>query len=141
MRLVVDASVAVKWIVREEGSDAATFLRNAGHEIFAPRLMATEVGNTLRRKAILGDLERSKAEQLAGAIPLMLVSWIMDEVLSAEAVKLALALNATVPDCLYLALAEFIGATLVTADIRFFNAISNTEHQDSVIALDAFARA
>ena len=141
MRLVVDASVAVKWIVREEGSDAAIFLRNGGHEIFAPRLMATEVGNALRRKAILGDLERSKAEQLAGVIPLMLVSWIMDEVLSAEAVKLALALNATVPDCLYLALAEFIGATLVTADIRFFNAISNTEHQDSVIALGAFSRA
>ena len=141
MRLVVDASVTVKWLVKEEGSDAATFLRNGGHKIFAPRLMATEVGNALRRKAILGDLERTEAEQLAGAIPFMPVSWITDEVLSAEAVKLALLLNAPVPDCLYLALAEFTGATLVTADLRFVNAVSNTEYQDAVMALDAFATA
>ena len=55
MRLVVDASVAVKWFVREEDSDAATFLRDGRHEIFAPRLMATEIGNALRRKVTLGD--------------------------------------------------------------------------------------
>ena len=50
-------------------------------------------------------------------------------------------MNATVPDCLYLAIADFIGATLVTADLRFVNAVSSTEHKDTVIALDAFATA
>lgn len=134
----MDASVAVKWFVREEGSDAATTLRDRGHEIFAPRLMATEVGNAPRRKATLGDLGRSQTEELADTIPFMLVSWIRDEVLSAEAVKLALVLNATVPDCLYFAIAEFMGATLATADLRFVNPVANTDYQDSVMALGAF---
>ena len=141
MRLVVDASVAVKWFVGEEGSDAAKLLRDGKHEIFAPRLMATEIGNALRHKTLLGNLERNKAEELAEGIPHISVSWIMDEILSVDAVRLALVLNATVPDCLYLALAEVIGATLVTADLRFVNAVSNTRYRDYVTALDVFMTA
>ena len=40
MRLVVDASVAVKWVVAEENSDIARRLLSEGYELFAPRLMA-----------------------------------------------------------------------------------------------------
>ena len=47
MRLVVDASVAVKWLVEEEYSDAADRLLEGRHELFAPRLMASEVANVL----------------------------------------------------------------------------------------------
>lgn len=141
MRLVVDASVAVKWFVKEEGSDAAKLLRDARHEILAPRLMATEIGNALRRKTLLGDLERNRAAELVEGIPHMPVSWIMDELLSVYAVRLALLLNATVPDCLYLALAEVMEATLVTSDRHFLNAVSDTKHQDHVTALEAFMTA
>ncbi len=141
MRLVVDASVAVKWLVDEDGSIMALRLLDGGHEILAPRLMATEVGNALRRKTLRGDLERSRAEELAEAIPQMLVSWTLDELLSADALRLALALNATVPDCLYLALAELIDVRLVTSDLRFVNTVANTEYQESVTDLDAFVTA
>ena len=69
MRLVVDASVAVKWLVDEDNSVIAHRLLDGNHEISAPRLMATEVGNALRHKTLRGDLERSRAEELAEAIP------------------------------------------------------------------------
>lgn len=141
MRLVVDASVAVKWLVDEDDSLLARRLLDGSHEISAPRLMATEVGNALRRKTLQGDVERKRTEELAEAIPLMVASWILDELLTSDALRLALTLNTTVPDCLYLALSRFIGATLVTADRRFVNAASNTEYQDSVTALDAFTTA
>ena len=138
MRLVVDASVAVKWLVDEDESPAARSLLDGNHEIAAPRLMATEVSNALRRKRLQGDLERNRARELAEAIPRMQVSWILDELLAPDALDLALALHATVPDCLYLALARALGATLITADHHFVNAVSKTEYKDSVSTLFAF---
>ena len=138
MRLVVDASVVVKWLVDEDDSPIALSLLDGTHEISAPRLMATEVGNALRRKTLQGDLERNRAQGLAEAIPQMEVSWTLDELLAHYALNLALTLNATVPDCLYLALARVIDATLITADHHFVNAVSKTEYQDSVTALNVF---
>ena len=40
MRLVVDASVAVKWLVAEEDSSAAHRLVVSGDDLHAPRLVA-----------------------------------------------------------------------------------------------------
>jgi predicted nucleic acid-binding protein len=46
-------------------------------------------------------------------------------------------LDHPVYDCLYLALAHRIGATLVTADARFVNALAETEHGQAVVRLDS----
>ena len=54
MRFVVDASVAVKWLVAEDQSDTADRLLDGSHELFAPRLMASEVGNALWREISSG---------------------------------------------------------------------------------------
>ena len=136
MRLVVDASVAVKWLVEEEHSDAADRLLDGNHELFAPRLMASEAGNALWRKVRMGELERSRAGALAAAISEMAVRWTEDEEVGPDAVRLSLALNRPVYDCVYLALAHRLGATLVTADVRFVNALAETEHGAAVVALD-----
>ncbi len=139
MRLVVDASVAVKWLVEEEHSGAAARLLEGSDEIFAPRLMASEVGNTLWRKVRLGQIERSRAGALAAAIPEFPVRWTEDEGVCADAVRLSLALDRPVYDCIYLALAHQLGATLVTADTRFANAVAETEHGGAVATLERFA--
>ena len=136
MRLVVDASVAVKWLVEEEHSDAADRLLDGNHELFAPRLMASEVGNALWRKVRMGELERSRAGALAAAISEMAVRWTEDEEVGPDAVRLSLALDRPVYDCVYLALAHRLGATLVTTDVRFVNALAETEHGATVVALD-----
>ena len=54
MCLVVDASVAIKWLVEEEGSETATRLLEGNHELHAPRLMVSEVTNALWRKGPTG---------------------------------------------------------------------------------------
>ncbi len=135
MRLVIDASVAVKWLVEEEGSAVAGRLLSGDHELFVPRLLASEVGNALWRKVRTGQLERSRAGTLAAAMPEMAVRWMEDEDVSADAVRLSLALDRPVYDCVYLALAHRIGATLVTADTRFANVLSGTEHGGTVLML------
>ena len=141
MRLVVDASVAVKWLVVEEDADVARKLATSGHDLHAPRLMASEIANALWRKARSGEMERRAAGVLLANLPDMPVHWGADELVSADAVRLALALDHPVYDCMYLALAHRIGATVVTADLRFANALAPTEHGESVLTLADYAKA
>ncbi len=136
--LVVDASVVVKWFVNEEGSDAAKILRDGDHQLFAPRLMALEVGNTLRNKTRRGELKPLEAEALASNISALTVNWAADEELVVDAVRLAIALDHPVYDCVYLALARQVGANVVTADNRFLNAVADTGYDGSVVALGKF---
>ena len=62
MKLVVDASVAVKWFVDEAGADRAAALQ--GESVCAPDLIFAEVGNALwklQRKKVLSGADYSKA--------------------------------------------------------------------------------
>ena len=136
--LVVDASVVVKWFVNEEGSDSAKLLRDGDYKLFAPQLMALEVGNTLRNKTRRGELKPLEAEALASNIPALTVNWAADEELVVDAVRLAIALDHPVYDCVYLALARQVGANMVTADNRFLNAVADTGYDGSVVALGEF---
>ena len=139
MRFVVDANVAVKWLVAEEDTDVAEELATSGDDLHAPRLMASEVANALWRKARVGEIERRAAGVLLANVPDMPVRWGADELVSADAVRLALALDHPVYDCVYLALAHRIGAVMLTADSRFANAVAATEHGESILTLADYA--
>ena len=123
-RLVVDASVAVKWLVPEDGSAAAEALR--GQDLHAPTLMRIEVGNVLRTLSARGAMDEGKARE---ALVLLLdapVTWHEPEpALLRDALDMTLALRHPVYDCLYLALAIGIEAPLLTADRRFHRAASD----------------
>ena len=134
MRFVVDASVAIKWLVEEGGSDTAGQLLESDHDLHAPRLMASEVANALWRKVRLGEIARGEAGVLIAAVTEMPLHWSNDETICADAVRLAVALDRPAYDCVYLALAHRIGAKVVTADARFANALAATEH-DGVVSL------
>ena len=69
--LVVDASVAVKWLVLEDMSDIAKELYGAGDRLVAPRLIATEFANAFARKTAQGVLAPNQGEvplQLPAAV-------------------------------------------------------------------------
>ena len=120
--VVLDASVAVRWVIAEEGSEAAAALLERDVSWIAPRLLLTEVACALRRKAAEGDLEANIAGQaldtLLQAIADGVVHLADDERTIAHALALALSLGHKLPDCVYLALAERDGAALATADAR-----------------------
>ena len=134
-RLVVDASVAVKWFVDEEGSDVADALLDGRRELHAPRLMAAEVGNALWRKVRMGEMERAQAEIRIAAISQIAIRWADDETICSDAIRIAIDLDRAIYDCMYLALAHRIGATMATADTRFANALAGTEHENAAVAL------
>ncbi len=139
MRFVVDASVAVKLLVDEPDSNAARELTASGEELHAPRLMVSEVANALWRKVRLGQIERADAGAAMVLLVEMPMRWNSDESVSADAVRLALALDHPVYDCVYLALAHRIGGMVVTADRRFATAVAPTEHGEAVMTLAAYA--
>ena len=140
MRFVIDASVAVKWLVVEEDADVAQELETSGHDLHSPRLMASEVANALWRKAREGEIERRAAGILLANVPDMPVRWGADEIVSADARRLALALDHSgISDCVYLALAHRIGAIMLTANRRFVTAVASTVHGESVLTLADYA--
>ena len=63
--VVVDASVAFKWLVREEHSDAADALgrmwARQGTRMTAPYFMPVEVANILHRRVVGNEVSVSKA--------------------------------------------------------------------------------
>ena len=106
MRFVVDASVALKRLVAEEDVDSADRLAASGQEPHAPRLMASEAANVLWHKARVGQIERAEAGAAMALLIDMPVHWSDDEAVGADALRLALALDHPVYDCVYLALAR-----------------------------------
>lgn len=121
MTLVVDASVAAKWLVEEDGSEQAAALR--GRAMAAPSLIRAEVANllaTLARRGAIAARDAAESFALFQTAPLRIVE--PDDALERAALDLALALAHPVYDCLYLALAIRLDATLVTADRRFARA-------------------
>jgi predicted nucleic acid-binding protein len=117
---VLDASVAVRWLVTENGSaDAAAILARPTRWI-APRLMLTEVAGALHRKVTAGKLREMLAsealEELLRTVGAGAIRLAQDERVLIAAFALATLLKHRVPDCLYLALAEHESAGLATAD-------------------------
>ncbi|MEK6604283.1 MAG: type II toxin-antitoxin system VapC family toxin, partial [Nitrospirota bacterium] len=63
-RLVVDASVAVKWLVPEIHADAARRILSPNNELLAPDLIWAEVGNVIWKKWRCGEVPGHAAGDL-----------------------------------------------------------------------------
>jgi predicted nucleic acid-binding protein len=122
MRVVVDASVAVKWCIAEVDSDAARAPLETDHELIAPELLGVEVANALwtnwRRKVI--DIDQM--DGFLARLPQLIRTFVPDIGLVADAATLSRLVGHPVFDCIYLALARQAGGCVVTMDDRFLAA-------------------
>lgn len=118
MSLIIDASVAVKWFVREDGHEDALALLGHGEELHAPDLILGEAANTAWKKHRRNEVTRDQAEAIAAALPHYFARIWPSRDLVVRALRLALDLDHPVYDGLYLACAEAAGGTLVSADRR-----------------------
>lgn len=115
----VDASVAVKWVVAEDGSEQASRLLADEVTLVAPDLIYTEVANTLWKKVRRGEVDEGLVRKALGLlIELDLVVLPSPEVVE-TALEWATALSHPVHDCLYLAAAQAGSCRVVTADEAF----------------------
>jgi len=121
---VIDASVAVKWLVDEACSKEAAALLTSGSMFIAPSLVFAESVNALWAMHQRGDIS---GQDLSDAVDTLLAAPITLPVsmpqLSAAAARLASDLGHPAYDCFYLALAIQSQYPVVTADTRFHDRV------------------
>ncbi len=129
---VVDASVGLKWYLPEVHSNFAQRLSDGGHELHVPSLFYVEIGNALWMKVRRGELSSADAESVFAKIAALSIVRHPDAPLAPAALSLAFQTQRSVYDCIYLALAVQLGTQVVTADERFWNALSKTPWSPSI---------
>lgn len=127
--VVVDASVAVKWLLKEDHSDEARSLaqlwESQGVRMAAPYFMPAEVSNVLHRRVILNEINVEEAMSLIEVLLASGVELYSPPGLYTRALELASLLGqGAVYDAHYLALAEVLDCEYWTADRRFYRGVS-----------------
>ena len=123
MSIVVDASIAAKWLIDEEDSDLAAQL--LVEDLIAPAILRLECVSAVLKRLRMGELREGQVRQRISEIDRLPIRF--HDVDEAEAVELAIRLRHPVYDCLYLALARRQGVQLITADARFVRAAAAAE--------------
>jgi predicted nucleic acid-binding protein len=120
MKYVLDASVALKWVITEADSPKALHLRddyrNLLVELLAPDVFPVEIAHALTRAERRGLINppqsmRLLADILSTPLPLHACRPLLP-----RAVAISSAMRCGVYDCLYVALAEAEGCEFITAD-------------------------
>jgi len=123
-KVVVDASVAIKWFVPEIHSASAARALDSSLVLYAPDLIVAEFGNILWKKVRRGEIAHEEAAEIVGAFAKLPLEIRPSSLLLSPAIELAIALDRTVYDSLYLALAVAEDCVLITADARFHSTLA-----------------
>jgi len=136
-RYVIDASVAVKWVVDEDGTeDALAVLQNC--PLSSPDLLIAECANILWKKVKRGGLDAEEAIMASRLIQRADVEILPTRHLMESATRLAIDLDHAAYDCIYLMLAVENGWPFVTADDRLKRKLTqskDTRFDDTVLSM------
>ena len=130
-RLVIDASVAVKWVVEESGTAEALILLERG-ALSAPDLLMAECANILWKKIKRGELAEQEARLAGELIQRADLDIQPTRPLMPRALDLAISLDHPAYDCIYLALAIENAWRFITADERLVRKLA--EARDAELA-------
>jgi predicted nucleic acid-binding protein len=115
--LVIDASIAVKWVVEENGTPQALRLRQR-MKLIAPELLIAECANILWKKVQRGELSKDEALLAGRLLQAAEIELLPTRILLEPATRIAIELDHPAYDCVYLALAVERDCRFVTADQR-----------------------
>lgn len=136
--LIIDASVAVKWYVKEQMRDKALKLRDdyisERIDLQAPSLILYEVGNAIRYHP--GSTGVECAEAVRGLRMLGLTIHELDENLIDIASNLAFSKKITFYDAVYVALAKNLQGTFITADEELLRQLGEETKKDAMLLID-----
>ena len=116
MTLVIDANVAIKWVLAEDAAERAAALRQQPEEVIAPTLIAAEIGSAMRKRVAAKELSASEAVSAAQIATGLIDRLVPIPELARRALEIAIKIKHPIYDCFYVALAEREQVPLVTAD-------------------------
>ena len=139
---VVDASVAVKWLVSEAFSEEAVSFLDNRTTLIAPELIFAEATNALWALCRRGDITRqdlAEAVEVLKAAPVAVPHPMRQ--LAPSAARLAIDLGHPAYDCFYLALAVQEQYPVITADRRFTDIVRRHPYlSDRVVHVESLRR-
>jgi predicted nucleic acid-binding protein len=114
--LVVDASCLVEVIIGGPGAEPIRERLIADDDLAAPSIIDVEVFGVIRREHLVGNLDRTEATQAIEDLR----DWPGERFGHQHLLERAWELRDTVRgwDAMYVALAEVLGAVLITTDLR-----------------------
>ncbi|RFB76636.1 type II toxin-antitoxin system VapC family toxin [Methylovirgula sp. 4M-Z18] len=121
--LVIDASIAVKWVIEEDSTPLALGLRQ-DHRFAAPELLTVECANILWKKVQRGELSREEAKLAANLLERSDIELFGMRGLLAKATELATDIGHPAYDCMYICLAMSRNWRFVTADERLIRVLN-----------------
>lgn len=116
--VIVDASIAVQWFVSEPGSARAARLIDEHWILLAPDIILVEAANAWWKKVRRGEISVADFEQAVVCILSMGLVLQSTAPLLQRAARLAVEVQQSVYDCVYLALSTERDGALATADGR-----------------------
>ena len=134
--LVIDASVAAKWIKPEVHSGYAAQVLQGPHTLFAPDLLWPEVGNILWKSVQRQELAPDEAHEGLRVLLRYPITIVPGQSLIATALDIALQYRQTVYDALYVALATSRDCQLVTADRLLHSGLKHTPLQNHILWIE-----
>jgi predicted nucleic acid-binding protein len=121
--VVIDASLASKWVLPERDSGAAlAILRQEDIVFHAPELCVAELVNILWKRVKRGELSPREAIDTLELVRALPVRHHPHEPLADSALAIAIEFDITAYDALYVAVARGLGAEVITADGRLARA-------------------
>jgi len=132
-RYTIDASIAIKWFIPEEGSDLA--LRLLSQDLLCPDLLFPEIGNALWKKVRRGEIEEDKGQAVLSVLargPLEVHASGSGQLL-ASTLAVANETGLTFSNALYVSLAVLEGPPLVTADRKLVRKLEKTRFATHVV--------
>lgn len=123
-KVVVDASVAIKWFIPEVHSAAAVRFLDPAFTLIAPDLIASEFANAIWKKVRRRELDRDEAREIGFAFAKVPLEICASLPILPAALELAIGVGRSVYDSLYLALAVAEDCRVVTADAKLYASIA-----------------
>lgn len=132
---IVDASVAVRWLVSLPGHEQARALLTSGHRLAAPELLAAEVGSALAKLVRGNVLTREEGTEALQDFFRAPVRMLPIRPAAGQAWQMAQDHAQSFYDCLYLAMAVMADGLFATADARFWNAMKSTIYAKHLLGI------
>ena len=123
--MILDASVVAKWFLNEEDTETALKIReeyvDGNIDIEIPDLLIYEIANLMRYKK-MGENEIKEVIDSIFSMDFLIITPTLS--LMQLSSHIAISHDITVYDAVYVALGEYFGAPLITADRKLYEKTS-----------------